>query len=167
MFGAIGGLLAYDTQRNDGVFEKSAAGKFLKDTGALPYVEVAWTKSLSTSARGYQWAEVNVPIYANITYVALKPYGLFLKDLGIVGLNSAKNGWVVTKEYVAAKTPVVVNFVSVSCYFSPQNWNIKKNSLIRWHFGNVLSLDRCAVSNFTRSSIHRIIFEQLLNFEFR
>lgn len=118
MLGAIGGLLAYDTQRNDGVFEKSAAGKFLKDTGALPYVEVAWTKSLSTSARGYQWAEVNVPIYANITYVALKPYGLFLKDLSIVGLNAAKNGWVVTKEYVAAKTPVVVNFVStVHFYF--------------------------------------------------
>lgn len=117
LFAAIGGLLAYDTQRNDGVFEKSAAGKFLKDTGALPYVEVAWTKSLSTSARGYQWAEVNVPIYANITYVALKPYGLFLKDLGIVGLNSAKNGWAVTKEYVAAKTPVVVNFVSAKFFF--------------------------------------------------
>lgn len=113
LLGAIGGLLAYDTQRNDGVFEKSAAGKFLKDTGALPYVEVAWTKSLSSSARGYQWAEVNVPIYANITYVALKPYGLFLQDLGIVGLNAAKNGWEVSKKYVAAKTPVVVNFVSM------------------------------------------------------
>lgn len=111
LFGAIGGLLAYDTQRNDGVFEKSAAGKFLKDTGALPYVEVAWTKSLSSSARGFQWAEVNVPIYANITYVALKPYGLFLKDLGIVGLNAAKNGWEVSKKYIAAKTPVVANFI--------------------------------------------------------
>lgn len=112
LIGAIGGLLAYDTQRNDGVFEKSAAGKFLKDAGALPYVETAWTKTLSTSARGYQWAEVNVPIYANITYVTLKPYGLVLKDLGIIGLNGAKNGWEVTKEYVAAKTPVVVAFVS-------------------------------------------------------
>lgn len=112
LLGAIGGLLAYDTQRNDGVFEKSAAGKFLKDTGALPYVETAWTKTLSTSARGYQWAEVNVPIYANITYVTLKPYGLVLKDLSIIGLNAAKNGWEVTKEYVVAKTPVVVNFVS-------------------------------------------------------
>lgn len=111
LLGAIGGLLAYDTQRNDGIFEKSAAGKFLKDTGALPYVEVAWTKSLSSSARGFQWAEVNVPIYANITYVALKPYGLFLKDLGIVGLNAAKNGYEVSKKYVAAKSPVVVNFI--------------------------------------------------------
>lgn len=112
MLGLTGGLLAYDTQRNDGVFEKSAAGKFLKDTGALPYVEVAWFKTMSTSARGFQWAEANLPVYANVTYVALKPYGLFLKDLGIVGLNSAKNGWEVTKEYVALKTPVVVNFVS-------------------------------------------------------
>lgn len=109
---AIGGLLAYDTHRNDGIFEKSAAGKFLKDTGALPYVEVAWTKSLSTSARGFQWAETNVPIYANVTYVVLKPYGEFLKDLGILGFNAAKNGWTVTKEYVATKTPIAVNFVS-------------------------------------------------------
>lgn len=110
---AIGGLLAYDTHRNGGIFEKSAAGKFLKDTGALPYVEVAWTKSMSTSARGFQWAEANVPVYANITYVALKPYGEFLKDLGILGFNAAKNGWIVTKEYVATKTPIAVNFVSI------------------------------------------------------
>lgn len=134
LLGAIGGLLAYDTQRNDGVFEKSAAGKFLKDTGALPYVEVAWTKSLSTSARGYQWAEVNVPIYANITYVALKPYGLFVKDLGIVGLNAAKNGWIVTKEYVAAKTPVVVNFIEQYAPGLPQK--ISDASISTW---NVIS----------------------------
>lgn len=111
LLGAIGGLLAYDTHRNGGVFEKSATGKFLKDTGALPYVEFAWTKTLSTSARGYQWAEVNVPIYANKTYIVLKPYGEFAKDLGIVGWNAAKNGWTVTKQYVSTKTPVVVNFI--------------------------------------------------------
>lgn len=105
LLGAIGGLLAYDTQRNGGVFEKSATGKFLKDTGALPYVETAWTKSLSTSARGFQWAEANVPVYVNKTCVVLKPYGEFLKDLTIVG-------WTTTKEYVVAKTPVVVKFVS-------------------------------------------------------
>lgn len=131
LLGAIGGLLAYDTQRNDGIFEKSAAGKFLKDTGALPYVENAWTKSLSTSARGYQWAEVNVPIYANITYVALKPYGLFLKDLGIVGLNAAKNGWTVSKEYVAAKTPVVVNFIEQYAPGLPQK--ISDASISTWN----------------------------------
>lgn len=112
MIATIGGLLAYDTQRNGGVFEKSAAGKFLKDTGALPYVETAWTKSLSTSARGFKWAEANVPVYANQTCVVLKPYAEFLKDLGIVGLNAAKNGWAATKEYVVLKTPVVVEFVS-------------------------------------------------------
>lgn len=116
LFGAIGGLLAYDTQRNGGVFEKSAAGKFLKDTGALPYVKVGWTKTLSTSARGYQWAEVNVPVYANKTYTVLKPYGEVAKDLGIIGFNAAKNGWKVTQEYAASKTPVVVNFVSCSLY---------------------------------------------------
>lgn len=108
---AIGGLLAYDTHRNGGIFEKSATGKFLKDSGALPYVEVAWTKSLSTSARGFQWAESNLPIYANVTYVVLKPYGEFLKDLGIIGINSAKNGWTVTKRYVAVKTPIATAYV--------------------------------------------------------
>lgn len=112
VFAAIGGLLAYDTQRNGGKFEKSAFGKVLKDTGALPYVEVAWTKSLSTSARGYQWAEVNVPVYVNKTCVVLKPYAELAKDLGIIGLNAAHKGWLSTKEYVVAKTPVVVNFVS-------------------------------------------------------
>lgn len=118
LLGAIGGLLAYDTQRNGGIFEKSATGKFLKDTGALPYVETAWTKSLSTSARGFQWAEINVPIYVNKTCVVLKPYGEFLKDLSIIGLNAASNGWVVTKEYFIAKTPAVVSFVSIHQIFS-------------------------------------------------
>lgn len=109
----IGGLLAYDTQRNGGVFEKSATGKFLKDAGALPYVETAWTRSLSTSARGYQWAEFNVPIYLNKTCVVLTPYAELLKDLSIVGWNSAKKGWTTTKDYVNLKTPVVVEFVSL------------------------------------------------------
>lgn len=131
MLGAIGGLLAYDTQRNDGVFEKSAAGKFLKDTGALPYVEVAWTKSLSTSARGFQWAEANVPVYLNKTIVVLQPYGVVLKDLGIVGLNAAKNGWTVTKEYVATKTPIVANFVST---FFLLRSGFFLHFLMTWHF---------------------------------
>lgn len=119
MFGSIlllsiiGGLLAYDTQRNGGVFEKSAAGKVLKDAGALPYVEVAWTKTLSTSARGVQWAEANLPVYYNHTYVVLHPYGVFVKDLGIVGLNAGKNAWIATKEYVAFKAPSVIATVSV------------------------------------------------------
>lgn len=113
LLASIGGLLAWDTQRNGGVFENSAFGKILKDAGALPYVETAWTKSLSTSARGFQWAETNVPVYVNKTCVVLKPYGEFLKDLSIVGLNAAGNGWTVTKEYVVAKTPAVVSFVSV------------------------------------------------------
>lgn len=131
VLGAIGGLLAYDTQRNDGVFEKSAAGKFLKDTGALPYVEVAWTKSLSTSARGFQWAEANVPVYLNKTIVVLQPYGVVLKDLGIVGLNAAKNGWTVTKEYVATKTPIVANFVST---FFLLRSGFFLHFLMTWHF---------------------------------
>lgn len=104
--------MAWDTQRNGGVFEKSATGDLLKRAGALPYVEVAYTKTLSNSARGFKWAEAHLPVYANKTYVALQPYGLLAKDLGIVGLNAAKNAWGVSRDYVVAKTPVVTNFVS-------------------------------------------------------
>jgi len=130
LFGIIGGLLAYDTHRHGGVFEKSAAGNFLKETGALPYVEVAWTKTLSTSARGYQWAEANVPVYVNKTCVVLKPYVAVAKDLGIVGLNAAHKGWLATKDYVAAKTPVVVNFIEQYAPGLPQK--IADGSVTVW-----------------------------------
>lgn len=110
--GIIGGLLAWDTNRHDGNFAKTTAGDLLNRAGALPYVEVAYTKTLSSSARGFKWAEANLPVYANQTYVALKPYALVAKDVGVIGLNAACNGWGTLKEYVVAKTPVVTNFVS-------------------------------------------------------
>lgn len=140
---AIGGLLAYDTQRNGGKFEQSAFGKVLKDIGALPYVEVAWTKSLSTSARGYQWAEVNVPVYVNKTCVVLKPYAELAKDLGIIGLNAAHKGWLSTKEYVVAKTPVVVNFIEQYAPGLPQK--IADGSVTAWKV--VVSTSTTAYTN--------------------
>lgn len=113
----IVGLLAWDTNRHGGVFEKTATGDLLKRTGALPYVEVAYTKTLSNSARGFKWAEANVPVYANKTCVALKPYLLVAKDLGVIGLNAGKNAWGVARDYIVAKTPVVTNFVSITFIF--------------------------------------------------
>lgn len=110
--GLIVGLLAWDTNRHGGVFEKTATGDLLKRTGALPYVEVAYIKTLSNSARGFKWAEANVPVYANKSCVALKPYLLVAKDLGVIGLNAGKNAWGLARDYVVAKTPVVTNFVS-------------------------------------------------------
>lgn len=47
----------------NGVFEKSATGKWLKNVGLLPHVESAWYKTMAASARGYQWAEKNLPVY--------------------------------------------------------------------------------------------------------
>lgn len=68
LFGAIVGLLVYDTNTNGGgVFEKSTVGKLLKDTGALPHVEKAFTFTMKHSARGYKWTEKNVPVYYNST----------------------------------------------------------------------------------------------------
>uniref|UniRef100_A0A336LL84 CSON007941 protein n=1 Tax=Culicoides sonorensis TaxID=179676 RepID=A0A336LL84_CULSO len=110
--GAIVGLLVYDTNVNaGGVFEKSAVGKVLKDTGALPYVEKAFTSSMKFSARGYKWTEKNVPVYYNSTCKFLTPYLEVAKDLGKIAFNGAKNAWAATVTYVNTKTPVVSNFV--------------------------------------------------------
>ena len=74
LIGAISGLLMYDTEINgNGIFEKSATGKFLKNAGALPYVETAWYKTMSCSARAYKWSEKNLPIYYDIISTFLKP----------------------------------------------------------------------------------------------
>jgi len=140
--GLIGGLLAWDTQRNGGVFEKSATGDLLKRTGALPYVEVAYTKTLSSSARGFKWAEANVPVYANKTCVALQPYALLAKDLGIVGLNAAKNAWGVARDYTVAKTPVVTNFIEQYAPGLPQKFS--EVSISTW---NVISSTTVTVYN--------------------
>lgn len=134
MFVIISSLLAYDTHIHGGVFAKSATGKFLQQTGTLPYVEVAWTKTMSTSARGYQWAEKNLPVYVNQTCTAVKPYTAFLRDAGIVAWNFVLDRCEAVKLVILEKTPVVVNFVSFndSCcrsfkslsFFVPLEWNL-------------------------------------------
>lgn len=120
---SIAALLAYDTHSNgNGVFAKSATGKALKQAGLLPYVEVAWFKTMSTSARGYQWAEKHVPVYVDKTCTTLKPYGEFLKDLSITGYNAAKKGFGAACDCIKEKTPIVVNFVR----------KLKKNYLLKF-----------------------------------
>lgn len=95
-----------------GVFAKSTTGKFLQRAGVLPYVETAWTKSLSTSARGYQWAENNLPVYTKRTCEVLTPYVEFSKDFAFIAWKAIKNGLTVTGNYIVDKTPIVVDFVS-------------------------------------------------------
>jgi len=64
VIGAVTALLLFDVDQNGGgKFEKSATGKFLDNVGALPYVQKGWTVSMSYSARGYKWAEANLPVY--------------------------------------------------------------------------------------------------------
>lgn len=67
---------------------------------------------MSSSARGYKWAEKNLPVYVNETCTAVKPYTLFLRDAGIVAWNFALDRCEAVKLVVLEKTPVVVNFVS-------------------------------------------------------
>lgn len=130
LFVTISGLLAYDTHSHGGVFAKSATGQFLKQTGALPYVEIAWVKSMSTSARGFKWAEKNVPVYVDTTCTVLKPYGEFLRDLGIVGWNALRKGFGVACDCVKEKTPKVVNFIEQYVPGLPQK--IQDASITLW-----------------------------------
>jgi hypothetical protein len=45
------------------VFEQSQTGQVLKKAGVLPYVVDGWTFSMKYAARGFKWAEDNVPGY--------------------------------------------------------------------------------------------------------
>lgn len=112
LFGAIVGLISYETHvLYGGKFEETSVGRVLKQTGALPHVEHAYFTSLKYSARGYKWAEENVPIAYGKTKVFLEPYAEFAKDLGITILNSGKKGYECTRDFVYEKIPVVLNFI--------------------------------------------------------
>lgn len=63
LLGAIGGFIAWDTNKHNGKFEETTVGQVLKQTGALPHVENAWTVTMKYSARGYKWSEENAPVY--------------------------------------------------------------------------------------------------------
>lgn len=112
LFGAIAGLIAYDTNvLHNGVFEESSVGRVLKQTGALPHVENAWFVSLKFSARGYKWVEENAPVAYGKTKTVLTPYCDFAKDLGIALINGGKKGFECTKVFISEKIPVVLQFI--------------------------------------------------------
>ncbi|GAB0096932.1 Transmembrane protein 214 [Sergentomyia squamirostris] len=111
LFGAIGGIIGYDVHLHGGKFEASTTGRFLKDTGALPYVETVWFTTMSYSARGYQWAEENVPVYYRQVSTALEPYCIFAVDFTKVLLNTVKRSVCSACTYIQAKSPIIGNFV--------------------------------------------------------
>ncbi|KAH8248607.1 hypothetical protein KR032_001372 [Drosophila birchii] len=101
----IAGALYYDTETNGkGVFEKSATGKVLKNAGVLPHVQKTWYTVMGAGARGYKWAEVNVPPYAE---PALKT----TCDLWKLARNAVCNIYQNGKGYFGAKWPVVAKFI--------------------------------------------------------
>lgn len=85
---------------------ESTTGKFLKDTGALPHIQLATTTTLHYSARGYQWAEANVPVYYKHSKDLLLPYFDLTLKVGI-------NVWNNLCDLVAQKTPIIAKFVSL------------------------------------------------------
>lgn len=98
---------------HDNVFAKTLTGKLLAKTGTLPYVELAFVKTMGPVARGYRVAEEHVPVYANQAYTVLHPYGIFLRDLAIVAWNTAQRGAATTCDCFHQKAPLVADFVSV------------------------------------------------------
>ncbi|XP_017059299.1 transmembrane protein 214-B isoform X1 [Drosophila ficusphila] len=101
----IAGALYYDTEVNGkGVFEKSATGKVLKNAGVLPHVQKTWYTVMGAGARGYKWAEVNVPPYA-------EPAIKTTCDLWKLARNAACNVYQNGKGYFTAKWPVVAKFI--------------------------------------------------------
>lgn len=110
LFGVTGGLIGFDTYRAGG-FEKSHTGQLLKQAGLLPAVQDAWTCTLKHSARGYKWAEANVPVYYHATAKAVGPYIEFSIDFSKILWNGTKKGFANLKLLVEQKSPVVVDFI--------------------------------------------------------
>ncbi|XP_053662907.1 transmembrane protein 214-A [Anopheles marshallii] len=111
LFGVTGALIGYDTYRAGGKFEASFTGQTLKQAGLLPAVQDAWTCTMKYSARGYKWAEANVPVYYQATSKALGPYVEFSIDFGKVLWNGTKKGFANAKLLVEQKLPVVADFI--------------------------------------------------------
>lgn len=104
----IAGLVSYDVSRAGGNFPKSATGRLLNDLGVLEHSQLAWQKTLSTSARGYLWLETNAPVYYTQTVETCTPYVLLSKEFAFLALKKVGVLYSNTKDYVADKTPVVV-----------------------------------------------------------
>lgn len=103
----IAGALLYDTEVNGkGVFAKSATGKVLQNAGLLPHCEKAWYTSMSAAARGYKWAEKNLPPYT-------RPVCQLICDVSKLLRNAACNAYNIVREVTIAKLPVVSEFVSI------------------------------------------------------
>lgn len=111
LFGAIAGLITYDTQvLHGGKFEESSVGRLLKQAGALHHVENAWFVSLKYSARGYKFVEEQAPFAYGKARTFMQPYCEFTKDLGLTSVNGAIRGWESTKLFAAEKGPAVASF---------------------------------------------------------
>jgi hypothetical protein len=143
---AIVVAIRYDTNKNgNGNFEKSAFGTFLKDTGALPYVLIATTNTLHYSARGYQWAEVNLPVYYTKTKEISTPYFNFSKDVGINIWNGlkqlranfcqiVKDKYVVACKYIDQYSPGLPKKIE---NISITSWDILSSTAIKVYSGSV------------------------------
>lgn len=95
------------------IISASIHGQVLTKTGLLPIAEKAGDRFLVYSARGYKWAERNLPEYYNQTAVIAQPYLKLASDALISGRNVVVDLYGNVNDYVREKTPVVVNAVSI------------------------------------------------------
>lgn len=112
LIGSIAGAITYDVYKNgNGVFKQSSTGLFLKDIGALSYLESGTLNTLYYSARGFQWLEVNVPVYYDKTLKVLMPYALFSRDLAKISWNNSQIVFANLSEIIGAKYKVLYKYV--------------------------------------------------------
>jgi len=107
----IGGILIFDI-REHGSFKASKTGSFLKESGALHYGEIAFTKFRSYSQQGYRWCQANVPVYLTKARETAGPH----LRAGLYWLASlAQQLWANVKqlcEYFWEKKPTVEKWIN-------------------------------------------------------
>ncbi|XP_026477853.1 transmembrane protein 214-A-like [Ctenocephalides felis] len=129
VFLMAGLVVAYDISTYKS-FETSIHGQVLTKTGLLPIAEKAGDRFLVYSARGYKWAERNLPEYYNQTAVIAQPYLKLASDALISGRNVVVDLYGNVNDYVREKTPVVVN--AINEYAPGLLDTIQKHSVNTW-----------------------------------
>lgn len=79
----------------------------------MPIAERAGDRFLIYSAKGYKWAEKNLPEYYNHTAIIAEPYLKLASDALITGRNVVVDLYGNVNEYIKEKTPTVVSTVII------------------------------------------------------
>ncbi|XP_037940082.1 uncharacterized protein LOC119672968 [Teleopsis dalmanni] len=100
----ISATLIYDTDINgNGVFAKSATGKFLKGTGLLPYAEKSWYIVVGNLARAFKWSEKLLTVSAKQIFTLSTDFIKILRT-------AICNVLTILENVMLAEIPIVVKY---------------------------------------------------------